>query len=94
MSLQVPKIPTTDWAVSCFERIYQSDNPEQLDAFLELLGGLAPTLAEAKHKHEIFIDLIEYAYKKTGDCEQAARRYIGMALFVFSMANYLIDIIS
>ena len=78
MNPQVPRIPTTEWAVACFERIYKDDDPEQLDALLELLGGLCPTLEEAKHKHDVTWDVIEYGYRKTPDCDLAARRYLGV----------------
>lgn len=74
----LPQIPTSEWAIACFDRIYTGGNPDQLDAILELLGGLLPTQEESKHKHEVTWDVIDYAYGKTSDREEAARRYLGL----------------
>lgn len=74
---QLPKHEATpDWAESCIDRILTGDDPDQLNALLELLAAIAPTFTEEKYKHEIAWAAIHYGYKKTEHCRDSCRRYV------------------
>lgn len=73
-------IPTPEWAESQIDRIRNGDPEEQLDAVLQLLSAVAPTLKEQKYKHEIAWVAIDYGYKYTEDCRRSCRRYLGVAV--------------
>jgi hypothetical protein len=77
--MMMPHTPTPDWAISCMERIMKSDDPDQLDALLELLAAIAPTEGEEKYKHEIAWAAIDHGYKRTEHCRKSGRRYLGVA---------------
>lgn len=73
--------PTPDWAVSKIKTaLDNSDEPEGLDAILELLAAVAPTQEQDKFKYEAAWAAIEYGYKRTSDVKLAARKYLGVAV--------------
>lgn len=72
-------LPTPEWAEVCIDRIVKNDDPDQLDALLELLAAIAPTKKEEKYKNEIAWAAIDYGYKKTDDCRKSCRKYLGVA---------------
>lgn len=74
------QIPTPEWAESKIDQIRNGNPEEQLDAVLELLAVVAPTLKEQKYKHEIAWAAIDYGYKQTEDCRKSCRRYLGVAV--------------
>lgn len=75
----VPHSLTPDWAVSCVKRIIKTDDPDQLDALLELLAGIAPTEEEEKYKYDVAWAAIDFAYQGTADCHISCRQYLGVA---------------
>jgi hypothetical protein len=75
-----PHTPTPEWAITRFNEVVQDDDPERLDAFLHLMASVAPTEQENKLKHEIAWAVIDYGYRKTRDCQEACRRYLGVAV--------------
>lgn len=79
MRLLAPHHPTPEWAVACLDRILKTDDPDALDALLVLLVGLAPTEEEERFKHDAAWAAIEYGYRKTGDCDESCRKYVGLA---------------
>lgn len=73
--------PTPDWAVSKVEVILEHvDEPEVIDALMELLAFLCATQEQDKFKHEAAWAAIECGYKRTADLHIAARRYLGIAV--------------
>lgn len=72
-------LPSPEWAESCIDRIIKSDDPDQLDALLELLAAIAPTFNEEKYKHDLAWAAIDYGYRQTDDCRKSCRRYLGVA---------------
>jgi hypothetical protein len=75
----MPHSPTPDWARSRIDLIVPSDDPRALDALLELLAAIAPTVEEEKYKNELACAAIDHGYKRTEDCRLSGRRYLGMA---------------
>jgi hypothetical protein len=61
------------------DRIMKTDDPDMLDALLELLAVVAPTEEEEKYKHEMAWAAIDHGYKRTDDCRKSGRRYLGVA---------------
>lgn len=79
--VMVPQSPTPDWAVEKFRKLIDDINePEALDAALELLAAVAPTREQDKFKHEAAWAAIQYGYCKTSDVRAAAERYLGIAV--------------
>jgi len=76
----IPQSPTSDWAKSRIDVIVPRDDPEALDALLELLAAVAPTQEEEKYKHELAWAAIDHGYKRTKDCCDSCRRYLGIAV--------------
>lgn len=77
----VPQSPTPDWAVEKFRKVIDDiDDPEVLDAALELLAALAPTKEQDKFKHEAAWAAITDGYSRTADVRVAAERYLGIAV--------------
>lgn len=76
-----PQTLTPDWAVSKVKRILaDADEPEVVDAIIELLAAVAPTQEQDKFKYEAAWAAIEYGYTQTADVHIAARRYLGVAV--------------
>lgn len=76
-----PHAPSPDWARQRIDTILNdTDDPEVLDALLELLAALAPTEDQDKFKHEAAWAAIERGYFRTEDARLAARRYLGVAV--------------
>lgn len=78
--MNTPQSLSPDWAITCVDRIIKDDDPDQLDALLELLAGVAPTEEQDKYKHEAAWAAIEHGYKQTRDLPRAARAYLGIAV--------------
>lgn len=85
----IPHKPTPDWAVSCMKRITKFDDPEVLQAALELvtaLGGLH--LEEDERIHPMSVGVradaaqaaVDFGYRKTEHCDQSCREYLGIAV--------------
>lgn len=74
------QFPSPEWAESQIDRIRYGNPEEQLDAALQLLAAVAPTVKEQKYKHEIAWAAIDYGYKHTEECRRACRRYLGIAV--------------
>lgn len=68
---------TPDWAISCMERITKYDDPDLLDAVLELLAGLSDFQG---HKGDAAQAALDYGYRKTPDCDEHCREYLGIAV--------------
>lgn len=75
-----PHAPTPEWAIASVDRITASGDPDQLDALLMLLAGIAPTEEQDRYKCDAAWAAIEYGYTKTQDCANACRRYLGVAV--------------
>ena len=74
----IPHSPTPDWGKSQFDKIVKCDDPEALQALLELLAVIAPTEQEEKYKYEIAWAVIQHGYRRTADCDKSCRRYLGI----------------
>ena len=85
----IPHKPTPDWAISCMRRITKFDDPEVLQATLELvtvLGGL--NLGEAERIDAMSVGVradaaqaaVDFGYRKTDHCDQSCRQYLGIAV--------------
>lgn len=87
--------PTPDWAVAKIKTVLnETDDPEAVDAMLELLAAVAPTPEQDKFKHEAAWAAIEYGYTKTADVRIAARRYLGVAvnLLLYLFVKMVVDV--
>lgn len=77
----IPQSPTPDWAVTKFRQVINDiDDPETLDAALELLAALAPTKEQDKFKYEAAWAAIDFGYCRTTDLHKSAQRYLGVAV--------------
>jgi hypothetical protein len=72
-----PHSLTPDWAISCVDRITKFDDPDVLDAMIELVAGV---FDERGDKCDCALAALEYAYRKTHDCEQHCQEYLGIAV--------------
>jgi hypothetical protein len=76
----IPHSPTPEWAVSKIRTIIDNnDEPQVLEAVLELVAGLCATELQDKFKFEAAWAAIDEGYCKTEDCKQSARRYFTAA---------------
>lgn len=76
----VPHTPTPEWAIYCMNRITKGYDPDSLDALLDLLAAIAPTIDEEKYKHAVAWAAIRHGYKQTEDCDKSCLRYLGIAV--------------
>lgn len=67
---------TPDWAVSCMERINKFDDPDVLDAVLELVAGVYDVTGVKGDCAEAAMD---FGYRKTDHCQKQGRDYLGLA---------------
>lgn len=85
----LPHKPSPDWAVSCMKRITKFDDPDVLQAALELvtaLGGL--NLEEDERSLPMNVGVradaaqaaVDFGYRKTTHCDQSEREYLGLAV--------------
>ena len=78
----IPQVPTPEWAIECFDRVVRCDDPEIIDALLELLAGIAPDgdwdhADENKpYKYDAAWAAIQYGFRKTIHCEEACREHL------------------
>jgi len=68
---------TPDWAVSCMKRIIKYDDPDLLDAALELIAGVSDFTGE---KGDCAQAALDYGYRQTEDCERHCQEYLGIAV--------------
>lgn len=84
-----PHLPTPDWAVSLMKRITKYDDPDVLDAALEIvtvLGGL--NIGEEERIDKRSVDMradaaqaaVDFGYRKTEDCENHCKQYLSIAV--------------
>lgn len=76
----IPERPSPEWAINCLDRILTTDDPDVLEAVLELLAGLVPTETENKYKYDAACAAIDYGYSKTEHCRRSGRQYLGLAV--------------
>lgn len=85
----LPHKPTPDWAVSLMKRITKFDDPEVLQAALELvtvLGGL--NLQEEERVNPVSVGVradaaqaaVDFGYRKTEHCDQCCKEYLDIAV--------------
>lgn len=85
----LPLKPTPDWAISCMKRITKFEDPEVLQAALELvtvLGGL--NVDEDGRADPVSVGIradaaqaaVDFGYRKTEHCDQGCREYLGIAV--------------
>lgn len=79
--------PTPDWAISCMERITKFDDPDVLEAALELVVGLSGLndTARAAPSHTAAREdsaraALDFGYRRTVDCERHCEEYLGIAV--------------
>lgn len=82
-----PHKPTPDWAISCMERITKFDDPDLLDAVLDLVVGIAGLNdqerglpAHVAVRDDAARAAIEFGYRKTADCDRSCDQYLGIAV--------------
>lgn len=68
---------TPDWAISCMKRITKYDDPDLLEAALELLAGVSDMHGE---KGDCAQAAMDYGYRQTVDCEKHCVEYLGIAV--------------
>jgi len=68
---------TPDCAVSCMKRIIKYDDPDLLDAALELIAGVSDFTGE---KGDCAQAALDYGYRQTEDCERHCQEYLGIAV--------------
>lgn len=76
----IPLHPTPEWAVSCIDRIAKYDDPDLLDAVLELLATVSSDKESDKFKYEAAWAAIDYGFTKTAGVRKAAQVYLGIAV--------------
>jgi hypothetical protein len=72
-----PRSLTPDWAVSCMMRITKYDDPDLLDAVLELIAGTSDFSGD---KGDCARAALDYGYRLTADCEKHCVEYLGIAV--------------
>lgn len=68
---------TPEWAISCMQRITKYDDPDLLDAALELLAGTCDLTGD---KGDCAQAALDYGYRQTVDCEKHCHEYLGIAV--------------
>lgn len=83
----VPHTPSPDWAISCMERISKFDDPDVLEAALELVVGLTGLNDKERDlpDHLAIRDdaaraAADFGYRKTSDCDRHCEEYLGIAV--------------
>lgn len=76
----IPHAPTPDWAKRCVDRIVKTDDPDMLDALMELLAAVAPTEDEEKYKSEVAWAAIDHAFTMSEHCRRSCRQHLGVAV--------------
>lgn len=66
-----------DWAVSRMRTILKYNDPEVLDAVLELLSGVGDFAGE---KGDCLQAALDFGYRQTEDCEKHCQEYLGIAV--------------
>ena len=84
-----PHSPTPDWAQSCMRRITKFDDPDLLDAVLDLVVGLSG-LNVSDQERASFEHLalrtdaaqaaLDFGYRQTGHCQRGEEEYLGIAV--------------
>lgn len=78
--MSIPHSPTPDWALQRIRTIVDNnDEPEVLEAVLELLAAVCASETQDRFKYEAAWTAIDYGYCKTDDCKASARRYFAAA---------------
>lgn len=78
--MSIPRSPTPDWAVSKIKTLIENcDEPEALEAALELVAAVCCAEDQDKFKHEAAWAALNYGYCLTDDCKQSSRRYFTAA---------------
>lgn len=78
--MTIPRSPTPGWAEEKIRTLLENnDEPEVLEAVLELLAAIAPTKEQDKFKHEAAWAAIDLGYCRTEDCRASSRRYFSAA---------------
>lgn len=78
--MSIPHSPTPDWALERIKVfINNNDEPEVLEAILELIAAVCASEAQDKFKYEAAWAAIDYGYCRTDDCKQQARKHYAAA---------------
>lgn len=72
-----PHSLSPDWATALMKRITKYDDPDVLDATLELIAGTYDTRGDKGDAAQAALD---YGYRKTEDCERHCHEYLGIAV--------------
>lgn len=73
----IPQATTPDWAIQRMKIITKYDDPELLDAALELLAALSDDRGQ---KGDAARAALDYGYRKTADCDRRCQEYLGLAV--------------
>lgn len=85
--MSIPHSPTPEWAVSCMERIVKLDDPDVLDAVLDLLVGVSGLNdkerlqpAHLAIRDDAAMAAIDFGYRRTETCERHCHEDLGIAV--------------
>lgn len=70
-----PHLLTPERAESCMKRITKYDDPDVLDAALELIAG---TSDFSGNKGDCARAALDYGYRQTEDCAKHCEEYLGI----------------
>jgi len=87
LHMTTPTHPTPDWAVSCMKRIMKFDDPDLLDATLDLVVGLTGLndVDRGEPSHVAVRDdaaraAVHFGYRQTEDCYRHCEEDLGIAV--------------
>lgn len=84
-----PHDPTPDWAISCMERITKFDDPDLLDAVLDLVVGVSGLNLSDRNRfdpenirlrQDAAMAAVDIGYRKTAHCQRGEEEYLGIAV--------------
>lgn len=85
--MNMPQELSPDWAVSCMERINKFDDPDVLDAVMELVNGVH---CERGNKGDAAQAALRWAYQQTPHCAERCREYLALKRIGVNVAALLV----
>jgi hypothetical protein len=77
----IPQSPTPERAIHCMSRILKYDDPDVVDAVMELLASVAASKEGDKFRYEAAWAAIDYAFTKHPVAlRKASTDYLGVAV--------------